>query len=162
MLQWLGKYFICIAAAGLLTAVASACVPENGRAAVRFAGGLLVLLAVLMPLKKAGSAAVSERIAGYEAAYSSMLYEAENASRESAAGILSRLAAAEIEKYALGLGAECRVNVLALADTNGILSLYSASVEYVSGSGEAEAISDYIESSLGIPRERQLHSIGGE
>jgi len=161
MLEWLGKYFVSIAAAGLLSTFAPVCVPETGKTVVKFAGGLLVVLAVLLPLKNIDALDVSEAISQYRSKYESSIIMSQDKTAQSAADMLERLARDDILEYASKLGASCEVRVLALKSVDGGVRLYSATVEHLGSEAAVEQIAEYIEK-LGIPRERQQHLIKKE
>ena len=156
MLEWLGRYFTSIAAAGLISALACACVPESGKAAVKFTGGLLVTLSVLLPLKRVHGIDVSKMIADYRAGYDAVVFEAEEKTAQSASEMLSRLVLDDILEYAESLGTSCDVKVWSLKESDGGAWLYSVTVEYSGSAENADIIAEYIES-LGISKDRQRH-----
>lgn len=149
-----GAWLLGIAAAGMLSALAVSLTPQNGRKAVKFAGGLLVILAVLLPLRSIEGYSISSVLASYEDELASR-----TAAQSSEIGSLAeKITASELESYLSALvkanGAEAKVNAVTI---DGVP--YSAMFFYSEPVSEAliQKITSQVAEKSGIPAERQRH-----
>lgn len=138
-MEWLRTWLTAITCAGLIAAMAVALTPAGpGRKLARFTGGLLVLMAVVGPIKELDLGDLAEALGKYRAGAASPAAEAMAAQNETMQkAIIEQETAAYISDKAKGLGLESvTVKVTCRVTEEG----FPAPEEvYVSGRGDEEA-----------------------
>ena len=112
-MEWIRNWLFSIVCAALVAAVADALSPKGfPKQLVRYAGGLLVLLAVLGPVKRLDSNAIGDAMANLKGRYSGYTEAFAQQNTEVTKAIIAEETAAYISDKAAGLGiTQCRVEV---------------------------------------------------
>ncbi len=112
-MEWIKSWLFSVVCAAMVAAVAEALSPKGfPKRLARYAGGLLILLTVLGPVKQLDSDVIADAIAGLKGRYSGYTetFAAQNA--EVTKAIIEEETAAYISDKAAGLGiTQCRVEV---------------------------------------------------
>jgi len=140
------SWLFSVVLASMLLSLVRTLLPEGGvRRAASFTGGLLLLLALLRPA--AGLGGVSLEMDGCAQEIEERREELEAENREELRSLIESRTAAYILEHG-GVSA----SVTAEEDENGILRPAAAEVE----GPYSQALSEWMESELGIRRERQV------
>lgn len=112
-MEWIRNWLFSIVCAALVAAVADALSPKGfPKQLVRYAGGLLVLLAVLGPVKRLDSNAIGDAMANLKGRYSGYTEAFAQQNTEVTKAIIAEETTAYISDKAAGLGiTQCRVEV---------------------------------------------------
>ena len=112
-MEWIRNWLFSIVCAALAAAVADALSPKGfPKQLARYAGGLLVLLAVLGPVKQVDSSAMGDAMANLRGRYSEYTQTFSQQNIEVTKAIIAEETAAYISDKAAGLGiTQCRVEV---------------------------------------------------
>ena len=145
--QWLLGVIACAMAVSLLEQV---CPDGSVRRTLRFAGGLLLLLAMLRPLETVDPGGTAWDAGGYREAVARLELELSDTRENALAdGIASELAA-YIEDKAGSLGVNVRAEVQMKSEDG----TYTPDAVTLRGA-YSEALSEHIADVLGIPKEKQ-------
>jgi hypothetical protein len=158
-LEKLGSWFLGIAAAGIISGLCAMLAPENGKKAVKFAGGLLVMLAVLLPIRSLSGYNPVSVLERYEAELASRIASLTNSGAADAAGIIEDQTEDYIENKVEELGYSCTADVVVKKNQQGFLAPYSVTVIYRSLPADdiLKTVKALIEEQTGIPKYRQSH-----
>lgn len=106
-MEWMRSWLLSITCAAMIAALADALCP-NGfpRKLVRFAGGLLLLLAVLSPIKRLDGGELSDIFAKYQVQYGGYAETMTAENQERTKAIIAQQTAAYISDKAAALGIE--------------------------------------------------------
>ena len=140
-----------LVAVSLLLAAAQTLLPEGSvRRIFSFTGGLVLLLVLLRPLLGADLEGLSPDLAGYQAAVEVRREELEEAGKTELAALIEARTAAYISDKAdaLGLAVTARVET---RTEDGVPVPWAAELS----GPRSEALADWIQEELGIPRGRQ-------
>lgn len=161
MVTFLGQWLMGVTCAALLLALAEGLSPAGGpKRAVRLAGGLVLLLAVVRPLVSLDGTELTRMLTEYrlEAEYSSQLLEEEN--KRQMSNIIEAQCAAYIQDKAAALGIACTVEV----ETDQAADYPVPKVVTVTGAltdRQRQALTEQIQADFAIPADRQYYESGG-
>ncbi len=112
-MEWIKSWLVSIVCAAMVAAVADALSPKGfPKQLARYAGGLLVLLAVLGPVKRLDSNVIGDAMADLKGRYSGYTEAFAAQNGEVTKAIIAEETAAYISDKAAGLGiTQCRVEV---------------------------------------------------
>ena len=112
-MEWMKNWLFSIVCAAMVATVADALSPKGfPKQLARYAGGLLVLLAVLGPVKRLDSNAIGDAMANLKGRYSGYTEAFAQQNTEVTKAIIAEETAAYISDKAAGLGiTQCRVEV---------------------------------------------------
>lgn len=112
-MEWMKSWLVSIVCAAMVAAVADALSPKGfPKQLARYAGGLLVLLAVLGPVKRLDSKVIGDTMADLKGRYSGYTEAFAEQNAEVTKAIIAEETAAYISDKAAGLGiTQCRVEV---------------------------------------------------
>lgn len=152
----LRDYLLGLSAAALVCSLLLTLIPKGGvHRAAKLGCGLLMLLCALRPLKTFDPEDVSRVLARVQMQQDAALTGVEVKNRELVCAIISEKAAAYILDKAEELGRTLRVTVQAEDDGAGPY-LSSVILEGSVDAAAKEKLTAYIESTFGIPAERQM------
>lgn len=140
-MEWMKSWLLAITCAAVIAAVADALSPQGTpKKLVRVAGGLLMLLAVLGPVKKLESADLADLLAKYQAQYSGYSEALAQANRDVMKDIIAEETSAYILDKAAALGVtDCTVTVTCRMTDEGFPVPETVTVR---GRGSAQAWAD--------------------
>lgn len=155
-MEWMRSWLFSIVCAAMVAAVADALSPKGfPKQLARYAGGLLVLLVVLGPVKQLNSNAIGDAMADLRGRYSGTEVFAQQNEAVTKA-IIAQETAAYISDKAAGLGiTQCRVEVRCRVTDEGFPAPESVRVE---GCGDERAwreLSRAITADFAIEQEAQ-------
>lgn len=158
LLEKLGIWLLGISAAGIISGLCTLAAPENGKKAVKFAGGLLIALAVLSPIRSLSGFDPAQVLKNYETELSNRISSYTKTNTESSSQILAQQTGECIENRIAELGYKCSAKVH-VSTTNGYITPYSVIVSYeeLPVTDVLDSIKAFILSQIGIPIDRQLH-----
>lgn len=145
--QWLLGVIAC---AMLVSLLGQVCPDGSVRRAARFAGGLLLLLAMLRPLAGIDPGGLDWDAGGYREAVAQLELELSGSRETALAGGIASGLAAYIEDKAESLGANVRAEVQMKSEDG----TYTPDAVTLRGAYN-EALAVYIADVLGIPKEKQ-------
>lgn len=154
MIEAIRGWIISVAAAAFLVSLSQSLIPEGTvRKIAGFAGGLVLLLVMLKPFPGVD---VSGLELGYED-YAMEIQQRQTELKEQSNQTMGELIAEKTEAYILdkaaALGISCTVRVLMEPGKDGTPIPTGAEL-----TGEkSDALADYMERELGIPKERQVY-----
>ena len=159
MMQKLGIWLVSIAAAGIAASVLAAVSPEKGRKTIKFAGGLIVIMLVLQPIRSLSGFSLPDLLSNYETALSQRLANVAVDVEEEAEAITVRTAEAFLNGKLEEMGVSAQITLQMGTDENGRRILYSATVDYElpPDDGQIQSVGGMIEAQTGIPPSRQRH-----
>ena len=153
MIEAIRGWIISVAAAAFLVSLSQSLIPEGTvRKIAGFAGGLVLLLVMLKPFPGVD---VSGLELGYED-YAMEIQQRQTELKEQSNQTMGELIAEKTEAYILdkaaALGISCTVRVLTEPGEDG------TPVPGAELTGQkSDALADYMERELGIPKERQVY-----
>lgn len=162
MLNLIRQWLVGITCAAMVTALAESLCPAGSiRRLVRMSGGLLLLLAVLQPLVKLDTEALTRALTEYRLEMSGYSTQLEEENGRLMEDIIEEQSAAYIQDKAAGLGIDCRVTVE--ADGGGDWPVPQRVVVTGNLNGEQrEMLRRTIEADFAIPAECQRYESGEE
>lgn len=147
------EWLVGIIAASLLVSVADTLIPQGAiKKIAGFTGGLILLLALVQPVLRIQPGSIQGNFDIWSAEISTL---EEEFTRQNAAELETRIAettASYICDKATSLGLDCQVRVTTEAGPEGVPIPASAEVT----GPKSEALAEYMEAELGIPKEKQL------
>ena len=153
MIGALREWLASVVTVALLLTLAQTLIPEGTvRRIGSFAGGLILLLALLRPLTGGEPIRLERKFESCRQEIEDRRQELQQAGDEALAAIIEERTAAYISDKAAELGASVQVRIGTETGTDGIAVPVSAELE----GAYSEALSAYMEQELGIPRERQV------
>ncbi len=156
----LGSWLLSLCAVGILTGVCTAMAPEESKKTVKTAGGLLLLLAAILPFRGLSGYSPLSELEQIGARLQKAIAGQENVSLEQMRAMVEDQCESYVLAKAAELGISCTVSVSARIDETGVLRAYAATVTYglpVPSAEAVEALKAILENDLGIPESRQLH-----
>jgi hypothetical protein len=159
LLDKIGAWLLSISAAGIISGLCTLAAPESAKKSVKFAGALLIILAVLFPLRSFKDYNPAKILESYEDILSRRISSISKTNSKDACEIMAEQAEDYIEIKAAGLGLNCEATVHVITDKNGAPFPYSAMLVYETFplNEELEEMKAMIRDVLGIPLERQIH-----
>lgn len=149
------KYLLAVAAAGMLVSLVQPLLPEGApRRVGSFVGSLVVILAVLSPLKAVDPADMAEAIARIRTEAREAVTGVEVGSREILAAIIKEDCETYIWDKAQEMGLELEV-VVTVDEGAGYPYPTGAVLTGAATAAQQEALGRWIEETLGIAREEQ-------
>ena len=153
MIGALREWLTSIVVVTLLLSVAQMLVPEGSiRRVASFAGGLILLVALLRPVLGADLERLRLDLDGYERELQNAREELSSAGDTEVAERIAERTAAYISDKAASLGINCRAEVTTAAGEDGVPRPDRVELSC----GKSAALSAYIAEELGIPEERQV------
>ena len=153
MIGALREWLTSIVVVTLLLSVAQMLVPEGSiRRVASFAGGLILLVALLRPVLGADLERLRLDLDGYERELQNAREELSSAGDTEMAERIAERTAAYISDKAASLGINCRAEVTTAAGEDGVPRPDRVELSC----GKSAALSAYIAEELGIPEERQV------
>lgn len=162
MLEWLGKWITSLTAVSILTGCADALAQGTAKKAVRFAGGLVLVVVLLSPLRTADIGDMSFYVQQYRAEYEGYAEKHINSDSPQIRLIIEDKTNAYILQKAGSLGVNCSVSTTAKGSENGYPYPSSLNGTYAAGTDpeSLESLKDLVEADLCIPREKQIWNEG--
>jgi stage III sporulation protein AF len=153
MIGAVGSWLRSVAAVTLLLSVVQILIPEGAlRRVAGFTGGLLLLAALLQPLRRADFGWLGLDLTEYRAAIEARSAELSASEKEALADIIEARTAAYISDKADALGSPVAVRVETRPGEDGVPLPWSAELE----GSRSQALAAWVEGELGIPAERQV------
>ena len=154
MIEAMQSWMISVAAAAFLVSLSQSLIPEGTvRKIAGFAGGLILLLVMIKPFPGVDISGLS---LGYED-YAEEISQRQEELKAQSDRTLGELIAEKTEAYILdkaaALGVDCTVRVLTEPGEDG--TPIPAGAELTGQ--KSDALRDYMERELGIPKERQVY-----
>ena len=154
MIEALRNWLIAVAAAAFLVSLSQSLIPEGTvRKIAGFAGGLTLLLVMVRPLLGADFDHLDFHYEDYAGEISQRQTELQTQSDQTLQELIAEKTEAYILDKAAALGVDCTVRVLMEPGEDGTPIPAGAEL-----TGEkSDALADYMEQELGIPKERQVY-----
>lgn len=153
MIGAVGSWLRSVAAVTLLLSVVQILIPEGAlRRVAGFTGGLLLLAALLQPLRRADFGWLGLDFTVYRAEIEARSAELSASEKEALADIIEARTAAYISDKADALGSPVAVRVETRPGEDGVPLPWSAELE----GPRSQALAAWVEGELGIPAERQV------
>lgn len=154
MIEAMGRWMTSVAAAAFLVALSQSLIPEGTvRKIAGFAGGLILLLVMLKPFPGIDIGGLELGYEDYAGEISRRQEELKAQSDETLGALIAEKTEAYILDKAAALGVDCTVRVLTEPGEDGTPIPAGAEL-----TGEkSDALGDYMERELGIPKERQVY-----
>lgn len=152
MMEAVRTWLVGLIAVSLLVSVADSLLPEGGvKKVAGFTGGLILLLALVQPLLRVEPGSVAAGLGDYTAQIAALQETFTEKNQEELQALIAEETQAYIEDKATGLGLACSPRVTVEQDENGLPYPAEATLDCA----RDEALAAYLETELGIPRERQ-------
>lgn len=154
---WMQNWLFSIVCAALVAAVAETLSPKGlPKQLARYAGGLLVLLAVLGPVKRLDSSAIGDAMADWKGRLGGNTEAFAQQNTQAAKAIIAQETAAYISDKAAGLGiTQCRVEVRCRMTEEGFPAPETVRVEGCGDETAWQSLSRAITADFAIEREAQ-------
>ncbi len=154
MIEAVRSWLTAVAAAAFLVSLSQSLIPEGTvRKIASFTGGLILLLVMVKPLLGADFERLDLRYEDYAADIQKRQVELQSESDQTLGELIAEKTAAYILDKAAVLGVTCTVRVLVEPGEDGTPVPVSAELT----GQKSEALADYMEQELGIPKERQVY-----
>lgn len=156
-MNWMRQWLFSVVCAAMVAAVADTLSPKGlPKRLARYAGGLLVLLAVLGPVKRLDSRAMSDALADWRSRLGGYTETFSQQNSQAAKAIIEAQTAAYISDKAARLGiSQCRVQVRCRVTDEGFPAPESVRVEGCGDEQAWRALSKAITADFAIEREAQ-------
>lgn len=156
-MEWMKDWLFSIVCAAMVAAVADALSPKGfPKQLARYAGGLLVLLAVLGPVKRLDSSVIGDAVANLKGRYGGYAETFAQQNTQVTKAIIEGETAAYISDKAAGLGlTKCRVEVRCRITEEGFPAPETVRVEGCGDEKAWQALSRAITADFAIEREAQ-------
>lgn len=156
-MEWLRSWLFSIVCVAMIAAVADALSPKGfPKQLARYAGGLLVLLAVLEPVKQLDTKVIGDAMADLKSQYGGYTEAFAQQNNEVTKAIIAQETAAYISDKAAGLGiTQCRVEVRCRMTEEGFPAPETVRVEGCGDEHAWQALSRTITADFAIEREAQ-------
>lgn len=156
-MEWMKGWLFSVVCAAMVAAVADALSPKGlPKRLARYTGGLLVLLAVLGPVKQLDSNAIGDAMANWKGRYGEDAEVFAQQNTEAAKAIIEAQTAAYISDKAAGLGiTQCRVEVRCRMTEEGFPAPETVRVEGCGDETAWQSLSRAITADFAIEREAQ-------
>lgn len=154
MIEAARSWLTAVAAAAFLVSLSQSLIPEGTvRKIAGFAGGLALLLVMVRPLLGADFDHLDLRYEDYAGEIQQRQTELEAQSDQTLEELIQEKTEAYILDKAAALGVECTVRVLVEPGEDGTPIPSGAELT----GQKSDALADYMEQELGIPKERQVY-----
>lgn len=154
MIEAARSWLTAVAAAAFLVSLSQSLIPEGTvRKIAGFAGGLVLLLVMVRPLLGADFQQMDFHYEDYAGEISQRQTELQAQSDQTLEQLIQKKTEAYILDKAAALGVDCTVRVLMEPGEDG--TPVPAGAELTGQ--ESDALADYMEQELGIPKERQVY-----
>lgn len=161
MFELLRQWLLGVTCAAMLTALAQRLAPSGGAGrVVRLAGGLVLMLAVLSPLLRLDSGALTRALTRYRLEVEDYREELESDNLERMKDIIEEQSAAYIQDKAARMGISCTVEVSASGTGEWPVPELVTVTGPLTGEQQRE-LTEQIELDFAIPAERQYYESGG-
>lgn len=156
-MEWIKSWLFSVVCAALVAAIAEALSPKGfPKRLARYAGGLLVLLAVLGPVKKLDSNVIGDAMADLKGRYDGDAETFARQNTEVTKAIIEEETAAYISDKAAGLGmTQCRVEVRCRMTEEGFPAPETVRVEGCGDENAWQELSRAITADFAIERDAQ-------
>lgn len=156
-MEWIKNWLLSVVCAAMATAVAEALSPKGmPKRLAKYAGGLLVLLAVLGPVRKLDSGAIGDAAANLKGRFRGYTEVLASENTEVTKAIIEEETAAYILDKAAGLGmTQCRVEVRCRMTEEGFPAPETVRVEGCGDERAWQSLSRAITADFAIEREAQ-------
>lgn len=153
MITYLRGWLMTVVAAALLISAAESLISEGTlRKIASLTGGLILLLTLLQPVLKADLRGINLDYSQYSQEIGQRQKELELSDSKELSELIAEKTEAYILDKAKELGIDCTAKVSTQTGEDGVPCPYGAVLQ-----GEkSEALADYMEQELGIPKERQV------
>ena len=157
MLELIRHWLVGITCAAMLVALAESLIPAGSiRRIARLTGGLVLLAAILNPLLKLDTTALTRALTEYKLELSAYSADLEEENEILMKDIIEEQSGAYIQDKAAALGIDCQVTVEADGEEESVTVMGSLTAE------QQEALERTIEEDFAIPAERQRYESGDE
>lgn len=154
MIEAVRSWLTAVAAAAFLVALSQSLIPEGTvRKIASFTGGLILLLVMVKPLLGADFDRLDLRYEDYAVDIQQRQEELQSESDQTLGELIAEKTEAYILDKAAALGLTCTVRVLVESGEDGTPIPVGAELT----GQKSEALADYMEQELGIPKERQVY-----
>lgn len=154
MIEAARSWLIAVVAAAFLVSLSQSLIPEGTvRKIAGFAGGLTLLLVMVRPLLGADFDHLDFRYEDYAGEIQERQTELQAQSDQTLEELIQKKTEAYILDKAAELGVECTVHVLVEPGEDGTSIPSGAELT----GQKSDALADYMEQELGIPKERQVY-----
>lgn len=154
MIEALRGWITSVAAAAFLVSLSQSLIPEGTvRKIAGFAGGLTLLLVMLRPFPGIDVGGLNLDYGDYAAEIGRRQAELQEQSGQTLGELIAEKTEAYILDKAAALGVECTVRVLTEPGEDGTPVPVGAELT----GQKSDALADYMERELGIPKERQVY-----
>lgn len=156
-MEWIREWLFSIVCAAMVAALAEALSPKGfPKRLVRYAGGLLILLAVLGPVKQLDSHVIGDAVADMKGRYGGYAETFAQQNTQVTKAIIEEETAAYILDKAAGLGmTQCRVEVRCRMTEEGFPAPETVRVEGCGDETAWQSLSRAITADFAIEREAQ-------
>ena len=155
MLELIRHWLVGITCAAMLVALAESLIPAGSiRRIARLTGGLVLLAAILNPLLKLDTTALTRALTEYKLELSAYSADLEEENEILMKDIIEEQSGAYIQDKAAALGIDCQVTVEADGEEEWPMGSLTAE--------QQEALERTIEEDFAIPAERQRYESGDE
>ena len=162
MLELIRHWLVGITCAAMLVALAESLIPAGGiRRIARLTGGLVLLAAILNPLLKLDTTALTRALTEYKLELSAYSADLEEENEILMKDIIEEQSGAYIQDKAAALGIDCQVTVEADGEEEWPIP-QSVTVMGSLTAEQQEALERTIEEDFAIPAERQRYESGDE
>ena len=159
MSEFLKNWVCALAGAGLICAAAAALSPEGKwRRITSLCCGLVMIIALVSPLKGFDAAEYGRELYKYRAAASEAAGKSEDIQKRLNRSYIEDECEAYILDKAVSSGAKVKASITARWDTRGFWYPYEVKLYSDSCAAARNELADAIEAGLGIPKERQYWS----
>ena len=162
MLELIRHWLVGITCAAMLVALAESLIPAGSiRRIARLTGGLVLLAAILNPLLKLDTTALTRALTEYKLELSAYSADLEEENEILMKDIIEEQSGAYIQDKAAALGIDCQVTVEADGEEEWPMP-QSVTVMGSLTAEQQEALERTIEEDFAIPAERQRYESGDE
>ena len=158
MLELIRHWLVGITCAAMLVALAESLIPAGSiRRIARLTGGLVLLAAILNPLLKLDTTALTRALTEYKLELSAYSADLEEENEILMKDIIEEQSGAYIQDKAAALGIDCQVTVEADGEEEWPITVMGSLT-----AEQQEALERTIEEDFAIPAERQRYESGDE
>jgi hypothetical protein len=159
MVELIGKWLVGVTCAAMFVALAEGLAPPGaGRKICRLTGGLVLLLAVVQPVLKLDSAALTRALTQYKLEVEDYRADLEEENAQVMQAIIEEQAGAYIQDKAQEMGIDCQVQVRARGEDYPIP--HTVIVRGSLTQEQQEALTREIETDFAIPAQQQIYESG--
>jgi stage III sporulation protein AF len=156
MIQGIRTWMMAIVSVSVLVSIVQTLAPDGTmKKVISLTGGLLLLIALIYPLKHLDWSQLKPNRSDYENEIKDRQTELEENGQETMASIIEKKTAAYISDKAGSLGISCSVSVTTKIGEDGVPRPDTATLSCP----KSEALASYMEQELAIPKERQVWNV---